>query len=164
MKTGESQRAARELLHVAMLVMRSVAAEMRRSRPPLAPPQVGTLMRLSNGACTVSELARHQAVSLPTMSRSVDMLVRRKLLERTVDEQDRRQMRVRLTREGKDVVADVWRRSERHVGRILADLSVDERRPVVVALDALERILNTPEASRCKPAPRSNGARRHVAS
>lgn len=164
MKSGESQRAARELLHVAMLVMRSVAAEMRRSHTPLALPQVGTLMRLSNGSCSVSELARHQAVSLPTMSRSVDMLVRRKLLERTIDEQDRRQMRVRLTPEGKDVVADVWRRSERHVGRILEDLSVDEQGSVLAALDVLERLLNSPEEPRWKPASRSNGARRHVAS
>jgi len=164
MKTRESQRAARELLHVTMLVMRSVAAEMRRSRTPLAPPQVGTLMKLSTGSYTVSELARHQAVSLPTMSRSVDMLVRRKFLERSIDEQDRRQMRVRLTPEGKDVVADVWRQSERHVGRILEDLSVDERGSVVAALDVLERILSTPDEPRLKAATRSNGARRHVAS
>ena len=73
-------------------------------------------------------------------------------------------MRVRLTPEGKDVVADVWRQSERHVGRILEDLSVDERGSVVAALDVLERILNTPDEPRFKAATRSNGARRHVAS
>ena len=38
---------------------------------------MGILMRISAGPCTMSELARFQAVSLPTISKSVDMLVRR---------------------------------------------------------------------------------------
>ena len=166
MTTGETRRAARELLHITMLVMRSVAAEMRRSPLPLAPPQLGTLMRIAAGACTVSELARHQAVSLPTMSRSLDMLVRRSLLERWVDAGDRRQTMVRLTDEGRRVVADVRRRSEQHVARILSGLPTDDRAQVLGALDVLERILNKPEEVRCQAAaPRSsNGARRHVAS
>lgn len=182
MRTAESQRAARELLHVTMLVMRRVAADMRRAQLPLAPAQLGTLMRVSAGACTLSDLARHQAVSLPTMSRSVDMLVRRRLLERWVDPDDRRQTLVQLTPEGASVVADVRRRSERHVGRILEDLSVDECDRVVDALDVLERILKGPDDVKCRtpvrlkpdttPAvrvkphttSRSNGARRHVPS
>ncbi len=164
MKTGNTQRAARELLHITMLVMRSVAAEMRRSPLPLAPAQLGTLMRVAAGACTVSELARHQAVSLPTMSRSLDMLVRRTLLERWVDDGDRRHTMVRLTEEGRRVAADVRGRSEQHVARILTGLSTTDRAQVLGALDILERILDKPEL-RCQPAPRSsNGARRHVAS
>ena len=165
MKHSESQRAARELLQVTLLVMRSVAAEMRKSELPLAPAQFGTLMRASSGECTMSELARHQSVSLPTMSRSVDMLVRRQLLERWIDQEDRRQTRVRLTAEGARVVADMKRRSEQHVARILEKLNVDDRGQVVAALDVLERVLNSPDAVGWRPAPRpSNGARRHVSS
>src|SRR5690348_14376990 len=96
--------AARELLHVVMLVMRTVAANMRRSPDALAPTQMGTLMKVSMGACTMSALARHQAVSLPTVSRSVAMLVRRGWLERWVDKHDRRQTMVRLTTEGRRVL------------------------------------------------------------
>ncbi len=164
MKTGDSQRAARELLHVTMLVMRSVAAELRRSDLAVPPAQLGTLMRLSGGPCTVSELARHQAVSLPTMSRSVDMLVRRRLLERWIDQGDRRQTLVRLTSEGTRVVTEARRRSEAHVARILADLSVEECGSVVAALDVVERSLKSPDDVRCKTVSRSNGARRHVSS
>jgi DNA-binding MarR family transcriptional regulator len=165
MKTGDSQRAARELLHVALLVMKGVAAEMRRSELPLAPAQLGTLMRVANGTCTVSELARHQLVSLPTMSRTVDMLVRRELLERWIDEDDRRQTLVRLTPQGSRVVADVKRRSEQHVARILEDLTGDEHDRVLQALDVLDRVLNTPAGALGKSVSRSsNGARRHVSS
>jgi DNA-binding MarR family transcriptional regulator len=48
----------------------------------------------------MSALARHLAVSLPTVSKSVDMLVRRGWLERWVDKHDRRHTMVRLTPEG----------------------------------------------------------------
>ena len=86
--------------HVVMLVMRTLAADMRRSPGALAPAQMGTLMKVAVGPCTMSALARHQAVSLPTISKSVDMLVRRGWLERWVDKHDRRQTMVRLTVEG----------------------------------------------------------------
>src|SRR4029077_16205658 len=92
--TAQPQSAARELLHVVMLVMRTVAAEMRRSRRPLAPTQMGSLMRIAAGPCTMSVVARHQAVSLPTISKSVGMLVRRGWLERCADKHDRRQSMV----------------------------------------------------------------------
>jgi DNA-binding MarR family transcriptional regulator len=165
MKTRDSQRAARELLNVALLVMKGVAAELRRSELPLAPAQLGTLMRVATGSCTLSELARHQLVSLPTMSRSVDMLVRRQLLERWIDEEDRRQTLVRLTPQGSRVVAEVKRRSEQHVARILEELSGDEHARVVDALDVLDRVLNNSDDSRSKSVSRSsNGARRHVSS
>src|SRR5215472_10245243 len=98
-----------------MLVMRTVAAEMRRSRRPLAPAQMGSLMRIGAGPCTMSELARHQAVSLPTISKSVDMLVRRGWVERSAVKRDRRQSIVRLTRRGRRVLADIQQRAEQHV-------------------------------------------------
>src|SRR5688500_1207664 len=91
------ERAAHELLFLVMLVMRTLAAHMRRSPDALAPTQMGMLMKVAMGPCTMSALARYQAVSLPTISKSVDMLVRRRWVERWVDKHDRRQTMVRLT-------------------------------------------------------------------
>jgi len=105
MATVDAGTAARELLHVVMLVMRTVAADMRRKPGAVAPAQMGTLMKVSVGPCTMSSLARHQAVSLPTVSKSVDMLVRRGWLERWVDKHDRRQTMVRLMPQGRRVLA-----------------------------------------------------------
>ena len=109
--------AARELLHVVMLVMRTVAANMRRSPDSLAPAQMGTLMKVSVGPCTMSALARHLSVSPPTVSKSVDMLVRRGWLERWVDKHDRRQTMVRLTTEGRRVLANIKKRTEKFEGK-----------------------------------------------
>jgi DNA-binding MarR family transcriptional regulator len=134
-----------------MLVMRTVAAEMRRSRRPLAPAQMGSLMRIGAGPCTMSDLARHQAVSLPTMSRSVNMLVRRKWVERGAGRSDRRQSMVRLTPRGRRVLADIQQRAERHVAATLAPLAAAERLQLVAALRMLTGVLSVPGDDRCSP-------------
>jgi len=148
---AQSQIAARELLHVVMLVMRTVSAEMRRSRRPLAPTQMGSLMRIAAGPCTMSELARHQAVSLPTMSKSADMLVRRGWVERGADKRDRRQSMVRLTPRGRRVLADIQQRAERHVAETLAPLAAAERAQLIAALRLLTGVLSVPGEDRCAP-------------
>ena len=149
MTTVDAGAAARELLHVVMLVMRTVAADMRREPGAVAPAQMGTLMRVSVGPCTMSSLARYQAVSLPTISKSVDMLVRRGWLERWVAKQDRRQTMVRLTPEGRRVLGGIKKRTERHVRRSLTPLTAAEREQLVEAMRVLTRVLAVPGGEEC---------------
>jgi DNA-binding MarR family transcriptional regulator len=138
----DTRIAARELLHAVMLVMRSVAAELRRtSKKPLAPAQMGGLMRIARGPCTLSDLARHQAVSLPTVSKSVEMLVRRGWVERWVDKADRRQTLLRLSPKGRLVLADVKERAEQHLATTLAPLAKSERAQLTTAAQLLTRML-----------------------
>lgn len=128
-----------------MLLMRGVAAELRRTATkPLAPGQMSTLMKIADGPCTLSRLARHQAVSLPTVSRSVDMLVRRGLVERWIDKTDRRQTLVRLTQDGRDALADVRRRAEVYIQRNLEALEPDARQQMVAASQLLTTMFSTP--------------------
>jgi DNA-binding MarR family transcriptional regulator len=152
--TNDTTAAARELLHVIMLVMRSVSAEMRRSNPPMAPAQLGTLMRVAGGPCTMGDLSRHHAVSLPTMSKSVNMLVRRGLVARRVSESDRRETMVRLTPLGRRTMQTMRRRAERHVAAALAPLRATERAALLAALGAVKRVLGPatrtpPHGGRC---------------
>src|SRR6188508_1137390 len=144
MATVDAGTAARELLHVVMLVMRTVAADMRRKPGAVAPAQMGTLMKVSMGPCTMSSLARHQAVSLPTISKSVDMLVRRGWLERWVDKQDRRQTMVRLTPQGRRALGGIKKRTEEQVRRSLAPLTPTERAQLVASMGVLTRVLAPP--------------------
>jgi DNA-binding MarR family transcriptional regulator len=141
MATALEHAAARDLLHVVMLVMRTLAADMRRSSRALAPAQMGSLMRIAAGPCRMSDLARHQAVSLPTISKSVDMLVRRGWVGRWADEEDRRQSLVRLTPKGRRVLAEIKDRSERHVAETLAPLNARECTQLMTALGSLARVL-----------------------
>ena len=141
---ADTGTAAHELLFVVMLVMRTVAADMRRSPDALAPTQMGMLMKVAMGPCTMSTLARYQAVSLPTISKSVDMLVRRRWLERWVDKHDRRQTMVRLTAEGRRVLNDIKKRNQKHVGQRLAGLTAPEREQLAAVTRMLSRVLVTP--------------------
>ena len=151
MSAAQPRTAARELLHGVMLVMRTLAAEMRRSRRPLAPAQMGSLMRIGAGPCTMSELARHQAVSLPTISKSVGLLVSRGWVERGAGKDDRRQSMVRLTPRGRRVLANIRQRAERHVAETLAPLALGERAQLVAALRMLTGVLSVPGDDKCVP-------------
>ncbi len=141
------QTVSQQLLHVVMLVMQSVAAEMRNSDRYLEPTQMGSLMRIAMGPCTMTDLARHKAVSLSTISKSVDMLVRRGWVERWVDKHDRRQTLVRLTQAGRRALAGIERRAERHVADRLAPLTAADRRRLTTALTRLTEILGHSNAA-----------------
>ena len=132
---------AAELLDVVGLVTQAVWADLRRSGAAIEPTQWTTLRLLAAGPCTVSELARHKAVSLPTMSRSVDMLVRRRWVERCVDETDRRQTLVRLTSAGQRLLADCRRRFEDLIAAKLVGLSDDQRERLTRSLVAAGKAL-----------------------
>jgi MarR family transcriptional regulator, organic hydroperoxide resistance regulator len=132
-----SPDAARELLRVAMLVMRTLSAEMRQGHAPLAPTQMAALARVSEGPCTLSDLARHKAVSLSTISKSIDVLGRRGWVERCVDKHDRRQTMVRLTPKGRRALTAMKRRAERHIAEKLKPLEPVERAQLVSSLEVL---------------------------
>jgi DNA-binding MarR family transcriptional regulator len=106
----------------------------------------------------MSELARHKAVSLPTMSKSIDMLERRRWVERVVDEADRRQTLVRLTVEGRTVLAECRRQAEAAVERTLSRLSEGDRETLGASLRVLRAALLddvTLRQAPAVPAPRA---------
>jgi DNA-binding MarR family transcriptional regulator len=88
---------ARQVLETVPLVMRTVRAEMRRHRAAdLSVPQFRTLTFLSRQAgASLSQVAEHIGLTLPSMSSLVEGLVERKLILRNTHSVDRR--RVTLT-------------------------------------------------------------------
>jgi DNA-binding MarR family transcriptional regulator len=137
--------ATSELLDVVNLVMQAVWADMRRARHAIEPSQWATLRRIARGPCTMSELARFKEVSLPTMSRSVEMLVRRGWVERRVDGADRRQTLVQLTANGRRILADCRRRAELLLTEKLEPLSPRQRVEIASSLCMLRDVLATVE-------------------
>ena len=130
-----------------MMLMRSLSSSMRQGEQGLAPPHVGILARVSEGPCSLTELARHQCVRLPTMSRSVSMLVDKGLVQRIVPEQNRRQTMVKLTREGKQVLAAMKKQAHRHVAAVLAPLTDAECKKVHAGLEILAGVLEPADSS-----------------
>jgi len=132
---------APQLLDVTMRLMRGMATKMRRSSVHVAPAQMAPLLRLSFAPSTIGELARHLGVSLPSVSKSVDILMHRGWVERSTPPEDRRQTFVHLTAAGRRIMTVMRQQAERHMAVLLAPLSAEDCEHVRLALTALTRVL-----------------------
>jgi DNA-binding MarR family transcriptional regulator len=124
-----------------MLLMRRLGARMRQGEKRMQPAQIGILMRLSEGPLTLTELATHQVVRLPTMSKSVGLLVERGWVSRTIPAANRRQTICALTTEGQRVLEKMGRHAEHQVAELLSSLTAAERRRIQAGLEILIREL-----------------------
>jgi DNA-binding MarR family transcriptional regulator len=129
------------LLEVNMLLMRSFAAEMRRDHQGLTPMHIGLLKKIEAGNNNLSELAAHLSVRLPTISKSIKLLVEREWVERWVPEDNRRLTMVRLTKKGQQALTAMKRQAVEHVAGLLDSLTEAERKRVDAALALLGKAL-----------------------
>jgi DNA-binding MarR family transcriptional regulator len=145
---AKSDATARDLLKVTMLLMRRLGARMRQGAERIEPPQIGILMRLSEKPLTLTELAAHQVVRLPTMSRSVGLLVDRGWVSRTIPASNRRQTIVAITAEGRRTLEKMGRHAERQVSELLSSLTAAERQRIQGGLEILIRELEVGDPSK----------------
>jgi len=72
-----------------------------------------------------------------TATRMCDRLVGKKLVRRTVDRSDRRQVTIAVAEAGRQLIAESTRRRRRELARILDALAPDEQDRVAAALRLL---------------------------
>jgi len=120
--------------------------------------QLKTLSLLSelppSSPLSLKDVAERLGISLPAASRAVDPLVRRGLVERREDTDDRRVKRVRTTPEGDALSQRLMAARVTALEELLSDFSVTERRKLG---DALDEIMARPEIDRY--CPRKGGPR-----
>jgi DNA-binding MarR family transcriptional regulator len=85
----------------------------------------------------VSDLAETFGVSVPSMSRAVDGLVKKRLATRVEDPDDRRVRRVAITEKGKQLVDAVVVVRQAGMETFAASLTAAQRRKLDAAVDAL---------------------------
>jgi len=144
-KPRPATQVAAELVDVVNLVTQMFWADLRQSNQPIELTQWATLRRISRSPCTMSTLARHKGVGLPTISKSVEMLVRKGWVERCFDKADRRQTLVRLTAEGRKVLADSRAHLEDLLAQRLSVLSVSERESLAAQFHRVSEALSPVE-------------------
>lgn len=90
------------------LACQRIARRVRfESTSQVAPHQFSVLVHLRNaGPRTPTQLAAHDRVSTPSMNRTINCLADDGLVERLPHPQDKRQVLVRTTQKGEDVVSD----------------------------------------------------------
>lgn len=142
---------AGQVMEVVPLVMRTMRAEMRARRgPDLSVPQFRALgyVRRHPGS-SLSALADHIGLTLPSASKLIDVLVDRRLVIRRIHLGDRRRMTLDLTMRGSTLLESAYNAAQVSLANHLAGLSEQERSDVVRAMELLNPIFarSTPKVT-----------------
>ncbi len=120
--------ASRVLVAVAARSLADVAEEVTLT-------QYRTLVVLaSRGPQNLVGLADAVGVAPATATRMCDRLVRKDLIRRRTERDDRRQLRVALTAKGRSLVDAVTGRRRQEIARIMSEIPVEQQAVLVQAL------------------------------
>jgi MarR family transcriptional regulator for hemolysin len=130
---------AHEVLEVVPLVMRTIRAEMRSHRTPdLSVPQFRALAFLNRcEGASLSDVAEHIGLRLPSVSKLMDGLVERSLVKRETHPDDRRRVTLALTARGRTMLQTAHEATRACLAGRLATLPVSERAAVAQAMRIL---------------------------
>ncbi|MDE9367251.1 MarR family transcriptional regulator [Luteipulveratus sp. YIM 133132] len=106
----------------------------------IAPHHFSVLARLEKSTATARELAEHECVSAPSMSRTIGALVERGYIARTDDPDDGRQTILSLTPEGRSTLRQTRRSRDEWMLVRLGDLTDEECEVLDRARDILARV------------------------
>jgi DNA-binding MarR family transcriptional regulator len=120
----------------ACRILVAITARSHAAVPGAVDPlQVRALVVLrSRSALSLGELARAIGIHLPRASRLCDRLVSQGLVDRTDDPANRRQLLLRLTAAGRDVVDEVMRQRAEAIRPVLARMAPASRQNLVASL------------------------------
>ena len=111
------------------------------AEPALSDTQLAALATLErHGAMSPGDLAEHEKVQPPSMTRVIAALVDWRLVTRAPHPTDRRQVILTVTPDGRSLVQKVRRRKEAWLARRLAELSPQERAILREAAPILEKL------------------------
>jgi len=130
---------AQEVMETIPLVMRFIRKEMRSRRAPsLSVPQLRVLTFLNHvPGAPLASVTEHLGVSRSTASAIVDRLVRRKLVNRTEDPQERRCVVLTLTPAGAQHLQQAREATSTRLAKVLAGLSAADLLQVTAGLTLL---------------------------
>lgn len=107
----------------------------------LTGPQLSIMARLkSNGPSRISQIAREEGIRMPTASNALHQLEQRELVERIRDEQDRRGVRVQLTRLGESELERVGEERTKYLAEMLGTLSEEDLAQVSEMTDIINKL------------------------
>lgn len=95
---------------------------------------------------TLNELAELLALDKSTMSRTINNLVDRGLVERELNPEDRRYVSIKLTEEGLAVFQQIEASMEEYYQRVFVSIPTEKRD---VVLESLKLLITTVEQNKC---------------
>jgi MarR family transcriptional regulator, organic hydroperoxide resistance regulator len=104
--------------------------------------QYKTLLTVADrGEGTLGDLARELNVTMSSASQMVERLVGQGLIDRRQDADNRRQVRIRLTERGEELIAELRQGILAEYHKLLARLPDEEQEDLVRSLETIARIL-----------------------
>jgi MarR family transcriptional regulator for hemolysin len=136
------EEAASELLEVVPAVMKEIRSEMRSQRSPdLTVPQFRALAFIDrNKGASLSAVADHMGLTLPSTSRLVDVLITRRLLTREDNPADRRRVKLGVTSRGLTILGNSRRGTLDYLAKKLSGASAPDRKVIVEGMTAIRRV------------------------
>jgi DNA-binding MarR family transcriptional regulator len=127
--------------HLRVSATRLARLLRRQGDAGLSPSQISALTSIErHGPMTLGQLADHERVAPPSITRAVDKLVEGGLVVRVPDPADRRVTRVSITPAGDALLADVRARKDLWLASRLAELDEDHRTRLAAALDVIDAL------------------------
>jgi DNA-binding MarR family transcriptional regulator len=122
-----------------------LARRLRRENAgELTPSQVSALVAIStHGPLTLGELAEHERVAPPSITKAVAKLEADGLVAREADPNDRRVSRVSTTPAAEGLLAENRKRKTAWLTTRIRELDAAEQARLVEALDVLDRLAST---------------------
>ena len=137
--TQNAAQLARQVMDMVPPMMRAVNAPMRDAGDAGNMMQMYTMGALHKGPRAFKDLVAHRRVSAPTLSRSIEALVKRGWVVRVPHPDDKRQILLKLTGVGQQEFEGVRQRMQDHLAKLLAALSVDEQTAAFAGIEALQK-------------------------
>jgi DNA-binding MarR family transcriptional regulator len=134
-----ASQAAKNVLEITPHIMRAVRRVMRSHRTPdLSIPQFRALgfLQKHEGA-SLSDVANHIGLQPPTMSKMIDALVARGLVERNIDQEDRRRVTLTLSDKGRKLWQKARQATNDFLTEKLAALPDEDLLLIVRAMECL---------------------------
>lgn len=105
--------------------------------------QYKTLLTVADrGECSLGDLARELEVAMSSASQMVERLVGEGLIERQQDTANRRQVIIRLTAEGEDLIARLRQGILEGYRKVLARMTENEQEELVASFETIARLLS----------------------
>jgi DNA-binding MarR family transcriptional regulator len=138
-ETEQSMGAASLLMEVVPGIMSYIRTEMRRRRiPGLSVPHFRALIFIyRHEDASLSQVAEHVGLKLPSTSKIVDALAARKLVVRRQSQEDRRLIRLKLSSSGLNELVRTKHNVETCLADILDALTPKEKADIITALKTL---------------------------
>jgi len=141
---ASARQCAREILETVPLVMRFIRDQVRRrGAASLSLPQFRTLAFLDRAdQASLSAAAEHLGVSLPAMSRLINGLVNRRLVERQTVVTNRRQIALTLTAQGRAALEKMRTEVRLRLAEVVENLPAAGQKALHRAMGILHRVFD----------------------